>query len=229
MYSKHLAPDPEPYRPGQGNGPFPDFKESWFTDRMDDVKAFGGATLDAAKKYLIRRTADRVLEAKLPDLFRYYNEPNLRSALRACLSSELEDIPAGTRVMVIGHSMGSIIAYDTLREMGKTKPKTRIEHFVTIGSPLGLPHVRYKIQQENDLVRTPTIVERWTSFADRRDPVTLDARLADDFAANDRGIKVVDEPVSNNYVNDGGDRCHYHKLYSYLRTPEFSERVRGFL
>jgi hypothetical protein len=78
--------------------------------------------------------------------------------------------------------------------LGRRTPPLRINHFVTIGSPLGTPHVKMRIHQENDLVRTPGVVKRWTNFADRRDIVAVEAKLADDYEANDQGVKVVDVP-----------------------------------
>lgn len=68
--------------------------------------------------------------------------------------------------MVIAHSMGTIISYDVLREIGREHPGMTVEHYVTIGSPLGLPHVKKKISEENRLVRTPSIVRRWSNLAD---------------------------------------------------------------
>jgi hypothetical protein len=56
--------------------------------------------------------------------------------------------------------MGSIIAYDVLRIIRRETPPVPVDHFVTIGSPLGLPHVKTKIYEENDLVRTPSVVGR---------------------------------------------------------------------
>ena len=75
--------------------------------------------------------------------------------------------------MVVAHLMGSIIAYDALRNLGR-EPGTQIEvpHFVTIGSPLGLPHVKGKIIEERDYdrkVRTPSLAHmsissKWARF-----------------------------------------------------------------
>jgi hypothetical protein len=81
-------------------------------------------------------------------------------------------------------------------------------------------------QQENDLVRTPSIVARWTNFADRRDVVAIDAKLGDDYEPNDQGVKVADLPVINAYRSpldrSPADKPNYHKSYGYLRTPEMS-------
>ena len=96
--------------------------------------------------------------------------------------------------MLIAHSMGTIIAYDVLREIGHAKnstydPDFELAHFMTIGSPLGLPHVKAKILKERGYapVRTPSVVtERWVNYADRKDPVALDVHLRDDYAENSK-------------------------------------------
>ena len=143
----------------------------------------------------------------------------------------------GRRIMLVAHSMGSIIAYDVLTLLGQSDPGFEVDHFVTIGSPLGLPHVRNKIVQEfthrgdkEDRVRTPTVVKnRWVNFADRKDPVALDVHLGDDYGENAGGVACEDDLVHNDYrVTDEKDR-NRHKSYGYLRTPEFSALVKGFL
>jgi hypothetical protein len=82
------------------------------------------------------------------------------------------------------------------------------------------------------LVRTPSIVGRWTNFADRRDIVAVEAKLGDDYEPNDQGVKVADVPVINAYRSpfdrDPPNKPNYHKSYGYLRTPELSNVVRAF-
>ena len=104
---------------------------------------------------------------------------------------------------------------------------------VTIGSPLGMPHVKANIYSESDYtdtrVRTPTVVaERWVNYADRGDPVALDTHLSDDFGPNSVGVRVVDDLVVNDYTSPSGDR-NSHKSYGYLRTPELSRQINHFL
>ena len=138
--------------------------------------------------------------------------------------------------MLIAHSMGTIIAYDVLRDIGQEDPAFEIAHFVTIGSPLGLPHVKAKIIEERDYdgqgrerVRTPSVVSaKWVNYADRKDPVALDTYLSDDYGPNAKEIQVEDDLVMNGYLSPKGEPNH-HKSYGYLRTPELSEHIRDFL
>lgn len=227
--STPLDPDDEPYLPAGGSGPLKTYKDGWWSGVVARVLSVEGDTLDGAKRYVgMDLVADAVLKAKLDDLAVYYKDQEIRDELRARLKLELLNVPATTRIMLIAHSMGTIIANDVLRDIGRDNPDFQIDHLITIGAPLGLPHVKNKIYHENHLVRTPTVVQRWTNFADRRDPVAFDVHLSDDYAPNDRGVQVKDDLVINNYTSPAG-KANHHKMYGYLRAPELSEVVRSFL
>ncbi len=199
------------------------------------------------RTFNVEGISNRVLSSKLKDLDYYYDESKrvknksgdleeAKTVLQAELETLLED-NADKELMLISHSMGSIIAYDVLRNMGKKGTAVRVQDFVTIGSPLGLPYVKNKVVEERtrrnfpdaEQVRTPTIVTRsWINYADPLDPVSLDQHLEDDYNSNDRGVKVKDDIVENDYVGEDGERNH-HKSYGYLRTPELSKLIDSFL
>jgi hypothetical protein len=228
---RYPAPDPkpEPYFAYAGAGPLPAYKTHKWDLIVGAAQSVFGSEIDFLERHTgIAGPEDFVLEKTFTDLDAYYQDiAGFRGEVRARLAQKLQD-HRGKRIMLIAHSMGSIIAYDVLRLLGRADPGFRIDHLVTIGSPLGLPRVKAAIYRENDLVRTPSIVGRWSNFADRRDLVALDAKLGDDYEANDQGVKVADIPVINLYVNPEG-KANYHESYGYLRTPELSEIVRGFI
>lgn len=218
----------EPYREAPGEGPLPSHADGF----LDSLRAEAGDLLDTPLDWVKRtfgigEAVDSLLGVKLKDLARYYQEPDRRALLRDRLEARLL-AHRGKRIMLVAHSMGSIVAYDVLRALGKREPDLRIDHLVTLGSPLGLPHVKFHISEEHDQVRTPTVVHRWTNLADRRDPVAVDNHLADDYAPNPRGVEARDDLVLNGY-RDPQDKPNPHKSYGYLRTPEFSKLLRGFL
>jgi hypothetical protein len=103
-----------------------------------------------------------------------------------------------------------------------------IEHFITIGSPLGLPIVTQKIRKEFGQTKTPENVLRWTNIADPADKVALDCNLSDDYKKpSASGVKVTDILGHNDYVNHEGE-ANNHKSYGYLRTPELSDLILAF-
>ena len=213
---------PDAYKEAEP-GALKKYEEGWTDLLKSGVFDIVGDSVDFMKKYFgMDAIADEVLARKLKDLARYYTEEEIRIALRERLIGELL-AHQEKRIMILSHSMGTIIAYDVLRALGKTNPKFTIDHFITFGSPLGLPHVKRKIIEENPLIRTPSIVRQWTNFSDKRDPVALDNYLGDDYGANGRGIKVKDDLVFNDWEGI------HHKSYGYLRTPELSKAIGNFI
>ncbi len=135
-------------------------------------------------------------------------------------------------IMLISHSMGTIIAFDVLTFLA---PFLNIHTFVTIGSPLGLPIVISKIAaeqkhmntSENYMVTPPGIQKNWYNFADICDTVAFDYHLADNFPKNSNGVQPVDFLVKNNYEANGVP--NHHKSFGYLRTTEFSKILNEFI
>lgn len=95
--------------------------------------------------------------------------------------------------------MGSIIAYDALRMLEREAASVRVEHLVTLGSPLGLAEVRIKIAAENGQARVLNNVGRWTNTADSRDLAAVAGELASEMVPNDRGVWIEDIAVLNEY------------------------------
>jgi hypothetical protein len=135
-------------------------------------------------------------------------------------------------ILVIGHSMGSIIAYDVLTF---TIPEVNIHSFITMGSPLGLPVIRAKIAAESNsnhldpvqLQTPPSVSNRWINYSDLEDKISLIYDLTDKFARNGTGIHVENIVVDNNY--EINSHKNPHKSFGYLRTPEIADFLGGFL
>lgn len=217
----------EIYRPARKNS-LKGYDEGFVEEVVQKTESFGGGIIDWFKDKLnIDKAANAILKKKLADLYEYYNNEDNYIDLTSRLRDKLEE-HADKKILLVAHSMGSIIAYDALRMMGRENNNVTIDHFITIGSPLGLPYVMMKIRDRHHAARTPTIVKRWTNFADRRDPVALDEHLKDDFKANVAGTRVEDNLVLNDWrVKKGTDI--FHKSYGYLRTPEFSKALAEFI
>lgn len=199
------------------------YQDNW----RDAARSRFGDVVDRPLEWLKKRglftdAADKVLERYIKDLDRYYEDENRRNQTRILVADAIKK-NSRRRIMLIGHSMGSIITYDVLRQLGRENAQQRIEHYITIGSPLGLPHVQNKILEEFGNVRTPSIVDNWSNFSDKLDPVALDNHLRRDFKPNSRGVRPEDDII----LNDWGDINH--KSYGYLRCPEVAEQIARFI
>jgi len=138
----------------------------------------------------------------------------------------------GKEILLISHSMGTIIAYDVCNFLVHD---IKVDTFVTMGSPLGIPIIVSKIAEEQKSfqpnitkLKTPENIQRnWFNYSDIEDNVALNYNLGDDFEANLNGVKVQDTIIENNYMVNG--ELNPHKSYGYLRTPEFSTMLSDFL
>jgi hypothetical protein len=164
--------------------------------------------------------------SNLPDEDRsnYLAREAIREKLAEILRNHKND-----EILLIAHSMGSIIAYDVITQI---VPDIPVDTFVTCGSPLGIPVIMHKIkaeQQDKDhpLSVPENITRRWYNLSDLGDRVAINYNLADDYHKNSKGIAIIDKQVHNTYVYDG--KKNPHKSYGYLRTPEMSEIVHTFL
>lgn len=169
----------------------------------------------------------RIIAAHFRDLDLYYkgnleNGEKAKNALRERLAPLLRAQDANS-VTLIGHSMGSIIAYDCLLDL--ESEGITVDNFVTIGSPLGLPTVKHEIEKERGHIPPlppRNVTGEWHNFSDRQDLVTVDHALADDFG----NPPVIDHRVRNTFV-DGHGKANPHKSFGYLRGPEFSRHLRS--
>lgn len=154
-----------------------------------------------------------------------------KKMIRERLSSVLEKYP-NDEIFLIGHSMGSVVAFDVMTFM---LPHFRVKTFVTMGSPLGLPMIISKIASEkkktgHDTVHLQTpasVTGGWYNLSDILDKIALNYKLSEFFSENSYGVKPVDQLVVNNYEVNG--KSNPHKSYGYLRTPEFSNILQKFI
>lgn len=183
---------------------------------------------------------DEVIQRKFKDLGTYYSkkltvdphvdEPHAKELIRSRLREVLK-VHRKKNIMVIAHSMGSIIAYDVIHEL---QNEVDIHTLITIGSPLGLPMIMKKIfdeqQQEFDptsKLNTPDNIKNWYNHSDEHDRVAMNHDLAEEFIANKMGVKPIDSTVENDFQHWETDNAH--KSYGYLRTPEIAEHICKFL
>ena len=101
----------------------------------------------------------------------------VRGALRATLEAAWR---AGERVLLIGHSLGSVIAYDTLWELTHVhRSSGEVSVLVTLGSPLATHFVQRSLQgaRATGAARYPHNVRRWVNLTARGDTTALQPRL----------------------------------------------------
>jgi hypothetical protein len=128
------------------------------------------------------------------------------------MRASLRDTIAGISgpLIVIGHSLGSIIAYDVLRELEQEAQE--IPLFVTAGSPLGVTEVQDLVVQD---LRVPAGVTAWRNVADGRDLVALDRTIRPEYDPEERCSDFL-------VVNDSSN---HHGIRQYLSLPPVRDAV----
>ena len=156
------------------------------------------------------------------DLNRYArNRDDSATAIRNGLKAMLRDA-ASQPILLIGHSMGSVICWDTLWEMSlEDDAPPEVSLFMTMGSPLGQRFVQQRLlsHRRRDIRRFPVGIRRWINLAATGDMTSLDQRLQNDFARRfpDADIEIEDHLLVNAFRLDGA--LNPHAEYGYLANP----------
>lgn len=125
--------------------------------------------------------------------------------------------------IVVAHSLGTVIAYDCLKNLLNDCP--RVDGFITLGSPLGIDEVQDRLTPgwtRNDGYPYQKDAGGWTNVCDPLDPVCgFDAEIANEFLVGGTE-KIQDQMV----VNGGNWR---HSAVKYLRRPDVRCQLRAML
>ena len=216
----------------------------------NEISAWRIKAMEYFEKFYGKVVVNEVLSLKYPsltDLFIHVNMRDLenyyspfyiktngtRNLAKELIIGRLSDTlkkHKQKKILLISHSMGSIIVHDTLIEK---IPDLKIDTVISIGSPLGQKYVLNKIIEEqkktklNKLKVPENILKNWYNISDLDDQVALNHLLSDIYIGNPNGVKIKDALVQNNFI-DNGIR-NPHSSFGYLRAPELAEIVYSFL
>ena len=187
---------------------------------------FGGVlrvpVLRAALQFVGRKTGTPsiVIERFLTDVAYYLEVPAVRDAVLEVVLGDLRGrLPDGGDLVVVAHSLGTVVAYDL---MTRLPARYRVRRLVTAGSPLGYPVVqRNLLGAPGDgpppvPAALPAARGAWVNAYDVADFVCLIHPLAGRFAETAAG-QVRDERTHNT----GGP----HAIEDYLADPDVAGPV----
>ena len=150
---------------------------------------------------------ERVLIGSLKQVWTYLRDQELRKEVCGRVARY---VTPETKVL-IGHSLGSIVAYETLCAHSEWK----VHAFVTLGSPLGIRNLifeKLKPCPRGGRGVWPAAVQQWTNIADAGDIYALVKRLGPLF-----GAKIEDQLVHNGATA--------HRVTSYLTAEETGRAI----
>jgi hypothetical protein len=171
--------------------------------------------------FLIPHFATEEIEIHLRDFHRYLrNNHGISEAARQKVKSVLiEAAAAGRPVLVFGHSMGSVIVYESLWQLSREENIDVSVDLLTTGSPLGQTIVQRHLMgsHREGVERFPSNIRQWVNIAAIGELTAIDRTLKNDFAEMvELGLlNDIDDRDSFNYYHMHG-ALNVHAEYGYL-------------
>lgn len=165
------------------------------------VRRDGGATLASRIREEVTERLGRLVVALIRELDAYTSRPQVRAAVRDRVAGTIR---AQRPHVVVAHSLGSVVAWETLH----ANPDLEVELLVTLGSPLGLPTMIRKLEpalRHGEGSRSPG-VRRWVNIADTGDLVAVPPELGGRFLVEEHAttdIGLFDPHTLGGYLASG--------------------------
>ncbi|GLF95246.1 alpha/beta hydrolase [Streptomyces yaizuensis] len=192
--------------PGDPQGRPTEFLRTWL-DQL--VGARGGRLSRIAQEQVVNRL-ERVIVASLREADAYTAWPGRRELVQERVAGVIRrEAPA----VVIAHSLGSYITYETLH----AHPDLEVELLVTVGSPLRVPSLARRLDPPLRAGRgaRPLGLGRWVNIADVGDLVAVPPKLGEVF------------PVDADETCDNG--IDFHSLGAYLGNGLLAAAITPYI
>jgi len=184
--------------------------------------------------FLIPHFANEDVELQLRDLRRYAkNDGDIAEIIRRDVKVRLRAAAsAGRPILLYAHSMGSIIAYDTLWQLShQPHEEVQIDLMLTTGSPLGQHLIQRLLKgfKKEGVERYPGNIRRWTNISAIGELTAIDMALKNDFGEMIRlGLiaDIEDLEIYNYYRTNGV--LNVHAEYGYLVNEVTATIIRDW-
>jgi hypothetical protein len=183
---------------------------------------------------LIPHIATEQVRLHLRDLRRYtQNRNELAEHTREILKVSLRDARDNQRpILLIAHSMGSVIAYEALWQMSRAnREPMHIDLLLTMGSPLGQSYIQKLLKGSDAIgkVRYPANIQRWINLSAVGDMTAIDPYLKNDFGDMVRAglVECIDDRIIYNWFRLDG-ALNPHSEYGYMVNPETAKIVANW-
>ena len=210
-------------------------------DRLPGKTAIAEFAADIAAPLLSTLgLSDKVISKVAPDFAEYWNgSSEFGSRVRNRVRTAIREAADGeSRVMLVSHGTGCIVAYDVLWELSNDPEYSeqfankKIDLWLTLGAPLGSSTVGDKLMgaTEKGRERYPSNVVSWHNLSAEDDYMSHDNTLADDFAEmlKQKQISTIrDYRIYNLTVRYG--KSNPHSSVGYLIHPRVAQIVSDWL
>ena len=163
----------------------------------------------AKSRFFNKLGGERAVLFALKQVREYLHNPEMKQKIQERVAQKVTE----DTEIIIGHSLGSIVAYECLC----AHPEWNVHTLVTLGSPLGVSPLIFEslTPQPQDGKGIYPNVKKWFNIADKGDIVALEKELSPRFS------NVVDRSVHNGWES--------HSAKRYLNTKETGEVIASGL
>lgn len=158
---------------------------------------------------------------QMQDVESYFRNADIRNSVRGLFRDVLRDHDEPT--ILIAHSLGSVIAYDVLREY----PDLDVSGLVTLGSPLSMDWFRDRLArpgESGDKLPVPRMLAEWVNVYSEMDPLALGSGVSRYFRGGGEGGR---GPIDLTAENTG--YLDAHNPDQYLRSSVTANVIIGMI
>jgi len=186
---------------------------------------------------LTRLAADADARQTIEETRRYFEDADgVATRIRRQVKDTLRPLwEQGCSLMIVGHSLGSVIAYDTLWELSwQDGAPWHVDRLLTLGSPLGMFYVQRRLRghRERGPRRYPANVRHWTNVSAGGDLMALDRHLRNDFQPMLK-LGLVEDITDYTHGIDAlfttAEGPNPHRCYGYFFNPLVARMITGWL
>lgn len=162
----------------------------------------------ALTRLLDRRFGDfssHTIETFLRDVYLYVTNRVVAKQINAIVAEKLTDEPT----VVVGHSLGTVVAYKVLLEQGA---RVKLRRYVTVGSPLGVQTIASRL----GVLKYPPADLLWYNAYDPGDIVALNPLAEPYFKTT---------PTISNYGGVTNDTDNQHGIIGYLNDKTVARSI----
>jgi hypothetical protein len=154
--------------------------------------------------------SDKALETFTRDVYLYSTRSGVKTEINGIVAAALTE---SEPTVVVGHSLGSVVAYSVLREDPRA---LRVPLYITVGSPLGVRPIRDQLKP----LKFPKPAKAWYNAYDERDVVALYPLDRNNFPVT---------PAVTNYGKVKNHTDNRHGIVGYLDDATVAKAIHDAL
>lgn len=154
--------------------------------------------------------SDKALETFTRDVYLYSTRSGVKTEINGIVAAALTE---SEPTVVVGHSLGSVVAYSVLREDPRA---LRVPLYLTLGCPLGVRPIRDQLKP----LKFPKPAKAWYNAYDERDVVAL-------YPLDRANFPVT--PAITNYGKVKNHTDNRHGIVGYLDDPAVAKAIHEAL